>query len=228
MKQNIKYVIFDLDKTLFNHVKGERMGLERVFGAYYKEKVVDFNSFHSEFSIANATGWKNYEKGECDVKCVLQYPFIQLCNLYRVNNDLNEIVNLYTDVYVKYCTLFEGVDAILNHLVDSGINLAICTNGFEKVQGAKIVYHGIKNYFSHFFYGSKAPLCKPHRYFFNIMINALQVNANQILFIGDSLENDIYPARNAGMNVLYIDNNCLVGEKLMSQQIIHYIKNIIV
>ena len=59
--------------------------------------------------------------------------------------------------------------------------------------------------FSHVFVSEEIMLSKPDPEFYNFVLNSLDCEPNQILYVGDSIKLDIEPAQKLGINTLLID-----------------------
>ncbi len=69
----------------------------------------------------------------------------------------------------------------------------------------------LKHYFSYDFrwilVSEELGVKKPHSEFFDKMLEASGFEANEIMFVGDSMRLDINPSKNAGMQAVLIDRN---------------------
>lgn len=225
-KENIKIIVFDLDQTLFNHLFAEKYVLFSIFQKYFLCAQVPFEKFYYDFTQINLRLWRSFEKGQHDVEYVINHRFRQLCRYYPAQIDVDDITRQYTCEYIKYCAPFSGVKNLLSYLARKGIPLVVCSNGHSDIQSKKLVYHHLNQYFMNSFYGNQAPLCKPYQAFFNLVKAALNISSENILFIGDSLEHDIYPAQKAGMNTLHIDKFYLSKGKLAWRKILTSIQGV--
>ncbi|SDZ14355.1 HAD family hydrolase [Thermoactinomyces sp. DSM 45892] len=209
----MKVIVFDLDETLCNHTRGEQDSLREVFKAYFYDLGLSFEGFHEAFAKFNKVSWENFEKGIHDVEATLTNRFKLLCDFYGMEKKLEEVSSVYQSAYIKNCVPYEGARPLLSKLSKT-FSLAVCSNGMEQIQMGKLKYHKIDQYFSYFQFGSCYPFCKPHLHFFHSLVDELAVEPKDILFIGDSLTNDIMPAKNIGMKTLHIQQEHIVEEVL--------------
>ncbi|SFX57082.1 Haloacid dehalogenase-like hydrolase [Thermoactinomyces sp. DSM 45891] len=219
----MKVIVFDLDETLCNHTRGEQDSLQEVFKAYFCDLGLSFGEFHEVFSKFNRVSWANFEKGIQDVEATLTYRFKLLCDFYGMEERLAEVSSAYKSAYIKKCVPYEGVESLLSKLSESYL-LAVCSNGMEQIQMGKLKYHKMDSYFSCFQFGSCYPFCKPHLHFFQSLVDELAAEPRDILFIGDSLTNDIMPAKNIGMKTLHIQQEHIVEEVLQWELVWNQIK----
>jgi len=223
----IKYIIFDLDQTIVNHLRGEKKGLEWIYAAFLKENVRSFQQLHDDFTRINTALWIDLEKGEYDAAFIIDNRFKYLTQLYAVDEKVEIIQKAYTDRYIDHSIPFKGAVALLEELSTMGIPLGIGSNGFIGCQTRKLDRHRLKQYFSKYYYGNRAPFCKPHQHFFRSITKDLELRAEEILFIGDSEGNDIVPAVAFGMKTLHINQDYLVGDCLDHKKILARINEII-
>ncbi|MGY1423654.1 HAD family hydrolase [Bacillus cereus] len=224
----MKYVVFDLDETIFDHTGGEIESLKSIYRTDFKILGLSFDEFHSTFSKFNKMSWDNFENGIQDVKETLFSRFKLLCEFYGIEKDLADLTSRYGNEYIMHCAPFSGVHTLLKDLQNIGLSLAVCSNGMEEIQMGKVEYHKVKEYFSYFQFGSNYPFCKPHIQFFNNLLENLDVQPHEVLFVGDSLVNDITPAENLGMRSLHINEKFLIGGELQCTLILNQIKNVTV
>ncbi|HGE5782940.1 MULTISPECIES: HAD family hydrolase [Bacillus] len=224
----MKYVVFDLDETIFDHTGGEKESLKAIYRTDFKNVGLSFDEFHSTFAKFNKILWEYFEKGIQDVKETLFNRFKLLCEFYELEKDLTDLTSRYSIEYIKHCAPFSGVHTLLKELQNMGLSLAVCSNGMEEIQIGKMEYHKVKEYFSYFQFGSNYPFCKPHSQFFNGLLENLNVQPHEILFVGDSLANDIIPAKDLGMKSLHINEKFLRGGELQCTLILNQIQNMTV
>ncbi len=63
------------------------------------------------------------------------------------------------------------------------------------------------NYFDSIVYSGKVKFCKPDPRIFQYALDELNVISEEVLYIGDSLDIDYYPAKEVNINPLLIDRD---------------------
>jgi putative hydrolase of the HAD superfamily len=63
---------------------------------------------------------------------------------------------------------------------------------------------GVADYFHVMIFSNEVGLCKPGRRIFNLIAQALRVNPQEIVHIGDSLKSDVRGAKNAGFKAIHL------------------------
>lgn len=100
----------------------------------------------------------------------------------------------------------------------SGHNLVsfVLTNGAEVGQQKKLDLLHMERYINpkHFFISGAINVSKPEKEIFNRVIDRLALSSENILYIGDNLENDVHGALNAGWQAIWFDeHNKATGEE---------------
>ncbi|HHF4335542.1 HAD family hydrolase [Haemophilus influenzae] len=198
----IKKILIDLDQTILNHDRGIKHALDFLYLTCknnYKYQCVMQRYHHCNHEL-----WSMYEKGIIDVstlieirnRFILREFDISRYELYRFNN-----------IYTSECSIFPVWLKIFPYL-KKNIEIYVFSNGLKKIQLKKIKSARITNVFSGFFFGERAPLNKPNMEFLEEIYSCFyNIKKSEILVIGDSLVNDISPAKRYGFNTLIFSNN---------------------
>lgn len=83
--------------------------------------------------------------------------------------------------------------------------LGIITNGSLKNQQKKIALAGLKPFFETIIISGKLGIRKPDKAIFEYALNKTKSEAENTLFIGDSLENDIAGAQQLGLKTCWVN-----------------------
>jgi putative hydrolase of the HAD superfamily len=220
----IKYIVFDLDQTLINHHQGELAGLEKIFRLFFIKQEQGFAKFVDDFVKVNLKLWDGLKDGTYDANFIINNRFKYLTPQYGLESKAEKIQGIYGAHYINCCAPFCGTKLLLEALSKLKIPMAIGSNGLVDYQLKKLHTHKLKKYFTKFYFGNKAPFCKPHSHFFRHIIDDLKLQPHEILFVGDSLAADITPALEAGMKVLHIDHNYLNGDNLAHEKILSFVR----
>ncbi len=82
--------------------------------------------------------------------------------------------------------------------------VGIVTNGPRDGQQTKLDALGLRESFDVLVYGAELPRKKPHALPFEQALAALELPAERVLYVGNSLEYDVAGAQNAGMPVAWL------------------------
>lgn len=184
----IKRLIFDIDGTLvagvdFRPAQEEMLKRAKI---YSKENL-------SKLVMAIETYEDNFD-------CYSKINFIKHINSFL---DIN-LEEKYSEEIIEICKdiMIDKNDRIVNLLqeLSSKYEMVILSNFFEEVQRSRLTKMGINQFFTEY-YGEK--LIKPNR---QVYIDACRGhNPNECVMIGDNFRLDIKPARELGINTIYIN-----------------------
>ena len=182
----IKKVLFDLDNTLIkweNNYKYLSM----------MEVGIDDPVLAKQIDIATS----KYEENIDHLSRESFTEYILSLGINITKEKLNELID-------KDCNRYQKASKELIELLEylsSKYELAVVTNWFGDIQSKRLENAGILKYFEKV-YSSDKYTKKPNKEIFI----AAQGNykANECLMVGDSVDKDIIPAYNLGMNVILI------------------------
>lgn len=185
-----KYLLFDLDDTLFDFKSAEDVGIRRTFesfGINASEKTIEL------YSSINESFWKRFEKGEINRSDIEEGRFIELFERLGYNFDTKAISEKYFKELSLCGIVFDYAPKLLEALTQKGYILAAVTNGSLKVQTGRIDASGIAKYFNGGIYISEEiGFQKPQKEYFEHVYTALsRPKRQEILLLGDSLSSDI-------------------------------------
>jgi len=95
------------------------------------------------------------------------------------------------------------MEDVLKELKKKELLLGMITNGFTDFQWMNIKALGIDHYFDTILVSEQEGIKKPHKDIFLRALKALNVSAEESVYIGDHPENDVLGARGAGMHAVW-------------------------
>lgn len=198
-------VFFDLDHTLWDFDKNSRLAFQRVFRSHNIELHLD--AFIKEYEPINLHYWKQFQNDIISKEELRRNRLIEAFNIFDISMPLQTIdllANSYIDELPGNNHLFENAIEVLDYL-QGKYKLHIITNGFKEVQYLKLGRSGIRDYFTSITTSEDAGNKKPHPSIFQMALERASVLPQKSMMIGDSLEADIFGARNAGMETLFFN-----------------------
>lgn len=197
-----KWLLFDLDGTLFDYDKGETVAFQKTFDDFkinYKEE------FLSIYDSINKQLWKKFELGQIEVEKLKVERFELL--LDQIDHDVNpaEFSNNYL-VNLSNCTfLLDGVEELLREL-DGKFKMMLITNGLKSVQRPRLKNSTIKNYFEDIVISEEVGSAKPDNKIFDIAFSKMNKPLkDEVLMIGDSLSSDIQGGINYNLDTCWLN-----------------------
>lgn len=200
-------VFFDLDHTLWDFEKNSALTFDKIFKLNNVE--VSVNDFLEQYIPINFKYWKLYREERIEKEALRFARLNETFQLLDVSMQENMIYQLSED-YIKHLSTFnyliEDATSILEYL-QSNYRLHIITNGFDEVQHKKMDKSNIVHYFETITNSELAGVKKPNPKIFKYALDLANVNANQSIMIGDSLEADVEGALNMGMDAIFFNPN---------------------
>jgi len=200
MVKTMKYdaILFDLDNTLMDFDASEQAALSITIKQFFS--TFSHDSVEKEYHRINHRMWKELEEGirKTPENIGIQ-RFEELATLYPSDVSASEIAETYLQYLGQQTFLMPGVLEMLQSL-SKHLELAILSNGIEKVQQSRLRDSPISPYFAYRLTSEKAGVSKPDPAIFDQLIDQIQQkDRSRILMIGDSLKSDIQGAWNAGI-----------------------------
>ena len=205
----IRNVLFDLDDTLFDFHKAEKIALTKTlvhFGIDPTEETLAL------YSTINAAHWKRLELGEISREEVKVGRYRELFKTIGVECDPVKATAYYESMLAIGHYFMPGAPELLDELYRK-YRLYIVSNGTAKVQEGRIGSSGIAKYMDGIFISQILGANKPDKQFFDICFAEIpDFSLSETVIIGDSLSSDIKGGINAGITTVWfnpkgIENN---------------------
>lgn len=81
--------------------------------------------------------------------------------------------------------------------------MGIISNGIGEAQRGRLKTGALDHYFDHLFISDEVGYYKPQREIFDTAVRTLCVDHTEVLFVGDSLQDDYHGAAGAGIDFCY-------------------------
>ena len=206
---DIKHVFFDLDHTLWDFEKNSESVIEQLLVTYDVERQYGIASeaFIKKYKKINHKLWHLYSHKKITKEELRSTRFTKtLDKLGAKNKELGLLLEKEYIARSPYQTnLLEGTNEILDYLKPK-FQLHILTNGFKEVQHIKLHESGIKKHFNNIFISEEIGFQKPEKKIFELARTTANVEPHECVMIGDSFENDIQGALNAGWKAVYFSS----------------------
>ena len=185
---NFEAVIFDMDGLLLDS--------EKISFSTFKEALKVFNIEKKSDLFYTMIG-----KDAISCKNILKESLSD-----KVDHD--EFGKVWSDLYKKETTLKpipvkDGAIALLNHLKDLKVTIAVATSTDTNMAKEKLKNAGLLEYFTMVVGGDQIKRGKPNPDIYLHVANKLSVNPKKCLALEDS-ENGVKSAASAGMTVIQI------------------------
>ena len=198
----IRNVLFDLDDTLFEFHKAEKIALTKTlvhFGIDPTEETLAL------YSTINAAHWKRLELGEISREEVKVGRYRELFETIGVECDPVKATAYYESMLAIGHYFMPGAPELLEELYRK-YRLYIVSNGTAKVQEGRIGSSGITKYMDGIFISQILGANKPDKQFFDICFAEIpDFSLSETVIIGDSLSSDIKGGINAGITTVWFN-----------------------
>lgn len=198
----IRNVLFDLDDTLFDFHKAEKIALTKTlvhFGIDPTEETLAL------YSTINAAHWKRLELGEISREEVKVGRYRELFKTIGVECDPVKATAYYESMLAIGHYFMPGAPELLEELYGK-YRLYIVSNGTAKVQEGRIGSSGIAKYMDGIFISQILGANKPNKQFFDICFAEIpDFSLSETVIIGDSLSSDIKGGINAGITTVWFN-----------------------
>lgn len=198
----IRNVLFDLDDTLFDFHKAEKIALTKTlvhFGIDPTEETLAL------YSTINAAHWKRLELGEISREEVKVGRYRELFKTIGVECDPVKATAYYESMLAIGHYFMPGAPELIEELYRK-YRLYIVSNGTAKVQEGRIGSSGIAKYMDGIFISQILGANKPDKQFFDICFAEIpDFLLSETVIIGDSLSSDIKGGINAGITTVWFN-----------------------
>lgn len=203
----IKAIGFDLDDTLYDRNSVYRRVFENMQDHFPAD--ISFEVFNSVYQAYSKSYYRAYMNGDCDK---LYYQLQRTIDSYRDFDYTidNELAQKFLDLYEgnkKELELRPYFHDCLVQLKQSPIEIFVLTNGARSGQSSKISSLKLNQYFdpNRMWISEDLGCSKPASEIFEQVTQRLGYQANEILYVGDDLTNDIKGSLDHGWQALYFN-----------------------
>ncbi|WP_313640316.1 HAD-IA family hydrolase [Paenibacillus sp.] len=224
-----KAIIFDLDNTLINYSTCEIEAMKRTCNDHklFVEDTDAWYLFYEEFSGHNFRHWLNFVSGG-EVKTigeVLRYSFRDTLNLEELFH--SKLSDTYWDYFCNSCYFEDGAEQILSSFKDK-YDLGIISNGISEAQRKRLQAGKIYEMFRSIMISDEVGIRKPNKEIFEMALKDLQLSNHEVLFVGDSLQDDYHGAVNSEIDFCYYNRqNIEVPNNLKPNYIISSLSELV-
>ncbi|EOQ19903.1 YjjG family noncanonical pyrimidine nucleotidase [Bacillus cereus] len=197
-----KTLLFDVDDTLLDFQKAEKMALRMLF----EEKGIPLTSeVEVQYKTINKSLWDAFEEGKVNRDEVVNTRFSILFKEYGEEVDGILFENNYRSYLEEGNQLIQGAFEFINQ-IQSEYDLYIVTNGISKTQDKRLRNAGLHTLFQDVFVSEDTGFQKPMKEYFDYVFEQIPNFApEEGLIIGDSLSADIKGGYVAGIDTCWFN-----------------------
>ncbi|MEK4912861.1 HAD family hydrolase [Bacillus sp. FSL E2-8887] len=195
-------MLFDLDDTLLDRDKA----VDNLFLLVLEKCYGDVSDTVKNNMLQKFKEYDKREYGISDKTIVLESLFDEFAPKYRLPR--NYIQDFWNENLPKCFSIDQNTILFLNH-IKRHFKVGIITNGSTQRQKAKIMNTGLNEYFDTIIISEEVGFSKPDKRIFELALNKLNVQSEDVLFVGDDLEKDIAGCQNANIKGIWFNPNVI-------------------
>lgn len=215
MEKNFKLILFDLDNTLYNF----KFYWEKSLYYLYKtlNLKIEYEVFVEKFMEIDKKYWQKMEKGECTL---IELRINRLCETleyFGENISREHSQKKFEDFFDSLILMIEPDEKVIKFLSELSkiYKIGILTNGNTIEQKRKIQKLSLDKVFSDLdvLISEELGVEKPNVLAFEKALLHFNVKKEEVIYVGDSIVNDIIGATNAGIKAILYKKYIEVDEE---------------
>ena len=197
----MEFLFLDLDDTILDFQKAERLAISRTFRSFGLEPT---EQVLERYHVINRLHWERLERGELTRDQVLTGRFQMLFEELGIPAQPQAIAKGYEHNLGLGHYFLPGAKEALDTLRGK-YRLFLASNGTASVQHSRLTSAGLYPYFEEVFVSQTLGANKPSRAFFDACAARIPgYDPRKALMVGDSLTSDILGGINAGMKTCWV------------------------
>lgn len=197
----MEFLFLDLDDTILDFHKTERLAISRTFRSFGLEPT---EQVLERYHVINRLHWERLERGELTRDQVLTGRFQMLFEELGIPAQPQAIAKGYEHNLGLGHYFLPGAKEALDTLRGK-YRLFLASNGTASVQHSRLTSAGLYPYFEEVFVSQALGANKPSRAFFDACAARIPgYDPRKALMVGDSLTSDILGGINAGMKTCWV------------------------
>ena len=198
----IKFLLIDLDDTILDFHKAERVALENTLRHYAVEPTAETVELYKQINQAH---WQALERGELTRKQVNEGRFAVLFSHLGREVDGEACAAFYLSQLALTHDYLPGAEAAVIAL-SKKYRLFIASNGNASVQAPRMANSGLNGYIEKTFVSESLGANKPSKEFFDLCFAQIpDFDPAKAMMVGDSLTSDIQGGANAGLRTCWVN-----------------------
>lgn len=196
-----KFLLFDMDDTLFDFKKTEQAAFKDVM----MQNGIEFSQqLFMQYKEINRQLWKDYEQGKIEKEVIFAQRFARTMEKINQQADGMLMEKQYRQGLSNGSHLMDGARELLDTL-KTDHQLYVITNGVEQTQKKRLKDSGLDQYFLDVFISEAIGAAKPSAVYFDfVKANIPGFDSRQALVIGDSPTSDIAGGNQAGIDTCWL------------------------
>ena len=209
-----KLVLMDLDDTLFDYSKAEKLAFRNTFEemGFFEESKMEkdkreriYKEIKERYKVINLQLWKDLENGVVDKNRLKVVRFEKIIDEFDLKYSSEKMSEIYLKKLGEGIFPFEATEKLCKYL-HSKYKVGIITNGIKEVQYPRIKNSVIAKYIDKIIVSDEVGVNKPDKKIFEHAVNYFGIlDKNEVIMIGDSLGADIKGGQNSGIDTCWVN-----------------------
>ena len=201
-RPKLKYLLIDLDNTIFDFTKAELLSLRLTFENLGIEAK---DSYINTYLEINHELWKALERREITKEQLSYQRFAKTFAKLKLEPELAfKAEYFYNRELAKHPFYLSGAEKAIEEL-SQDYAIAIITNGFKDIQRPRIANSTLSDHIKALYISQEIGYDKPAKEFFEYVLHDLKdLDKSHYLIVGDSLSSDIKGASNIGIEAVLV------------------------
>ena len=198
----IEFLFLDLDDTILDFHKAERLALEKTLRSFGLEPT---DTVMIRYSKINKEHWERLERKEITREQVLVGRFAQLMEEFSISVDPAQCARAYEgNLSVGHYFLPGAREAV--EALSKKYKLYLASNGTARVQAGRLESANISHFFQEVFISQEIGANKPDKaYFDGCFAKIPGFDPKKAMIVGDSLTSDILGGIQAGIATCWVN-----------------------
>ena len=198
----IEILFLDLDDTILDFHKAERLAIAKTLTAFDLEPTEDILTRYHDINLMH---WQMLERGELTRPQVLTGRFRMLFEELGRQVDAQAVARVYEkNLGIGHYFLPGALEAV--QTLQKSYRLFLASNGTATVQHSRLTSAGLYPYFEKVFVSQELGSNKPAKAFFDACAAQIPGYApEKAMMVGDSLSSDILGGINAGLPTCWVN-----------------------
>ena len=198
----IEYLFLDLDDTILDFHKAERIAIGKTLGEFGLEPTEEVLG---RYHLINKAHWEMLERGELTRAEVQWKRFDALFREFGVTADAQGCAARYMENLAIGHYFLPGAEETLEYL-SKKYRLFLASNGNASVQKGRMTSANLYRFFEQVFVSEELGHNKPSKAYFDAAFARIPgFDRSKALMVGDSLTSDIRGGNNAGIRTCWVN-----------------------
>ncbi len=199
VREHCRYILFDLDETLYDYVVAARKAGARIA----KMLGIEYKKYLKLYDLAKRIVYKKFPDTHLKFSKRLVFKEMEKILGAKLKFTPEHLEKVYWETIFEEIKPYRGIVEVLKALSEK-YKLVIASNGFKSIQAEKLKRMKLSPFFEHVICSEEAGVNKPYIGFFKYLLERIGALPEHCVMVGDSPFDDVKGANNVGMRSIRI------------------------